>query len=131
MSRITKPMMDRNGADGSNDLAYQYRRTIGFRVRDMRLQAEMTQRELGDKLGMGETAVSALELGRSSVSPERYEQLAKLFNLDRTEWGQWLLRYTDPYLYALIYGAEDKELQNDLASLNAASRVRRVRGPRH
>lgn len=131
MARITKPMMDRGGVDSlGSDLAYQYRRIIGGRVRQMRLGADMTQRQLADLLGVGETAVSALELGRSVVSPERYAQLADLFRLDRAEWGKWLLRYTDPFLYALIYGEQDAHLREDLESLNQASRLSRTRGPR-
>ncbi len=65
MARITKPMMDRGGPEelGGSDLAYQYRRAIGNRVRDLRLNADLTQRQLADLLGTGETSVSALELG--------------------------------------------------------------------
>jgi transcriptional regulator with XRE-family HTH domain len=120
--------MDRIGQ--GRDIAYDYRRTIGYRVRELRLKADMTQRQLGDLLGISETGVSALELGRSTVSPERYEKLADIFGENHGEWGKWLLRYTDPYLYALIFGNRDEKLQADLASLNEASRLNRTRGPR-
>jgi transcriptional regulator with XRE-family HTH domain len=133
MTRITKPMMDRGGAEdqGGSDLAYQYRRIIGNRVRDLRLNGDLTQRQLADLLSTGETSVSALELGRSSVSPERYLQLADIFSLDKPTWGKWLLRYTDPYLYALLFGFDDPTLKPDLEKLNVSSRVNRTRGPRH
>lgn len=132
MARITKPMMDRGGEGGDGaDLAYVYRRKVGNRVRQMRLDADMTQRQLGDHLDIGETAISALELGRSTVSPERYGQLAELFGLDKAEWGKWLLRYTDPYLYALLFNDEiDAQLAADLKSLAVTTRVNRTRGPR-
>lgn len=132
MARISKPMMDRGGeGDTGADLAYAYRRKVGHRVRHMRLEADMTQRQLGDHLDIGETAISALELGRSTVSPERYSQLADLFGLDRGEWGKWLLRYTDPYLYALIFHDEiNAELAADLKLLAVNTRINRTRGPR-
>ena len=132
MARITKPMMDRTPDDDGDDLAYKYRRIIGRRVRELRLKADMTQRELGDLVTIGETGISALELGRSSVSPERYEEFATIFDLDREEWGKWLLRYTDPYLYALIFGLKNNpDLKADLTRLNSATRLNRKRGPRH
>ncbi len=132
MARITKPMMDRGGEDEiGSDLAYTYRRIIGARIRTLRLEVDMTQRQLAEHLGVGETAVSALELGRSTVSPERYEQLAGLFSLDSADWGKWLLRYTDPYLFALIFVDEvDAKLRADLAALSVNTRVNRPRGPR-
>ncbi len=132
MARISKPMMDRGGeGDTGADLAYVYRRKVGYRVRYLRLEADMTQRQLAEHLDIGETAISALELGRSTVSPERYSQLADLFGLDKGEWGKWLLRYTDPYLYALMFQDEvDAQLAADLKSLAATTRMNRTRGPR-
>src|SRR4051812_6176905 len=108
MARIVRPMQDRNTSDPSASrgmgLAYQYRAKIGMRIRSMRLDANMTQRELGDLLGVGETSISALESGRSSVSPERYEDLRRIFSLKPAEWGRFLLRYTDPWLFVMLFG---------------------------
>ena len=130
--RIAKPMMDRNGGDDpARGMAYEYRRVIGDMVRDLRLEAEMTQRELGELLDIGETGISALELGRSSVSPERYGKIAEIFALDVKDWGKLLLRYTDPYLYSLLFGVDDDKLKSDLEALSSRTRVNRTRGPRH
>ena len=135
MTRITKPMMDRSNTPPGGgmlvDLAYEYRKTIGNRIRNLRIEKGLTQRELGDLIDLTPTGLSALELGRSSVSPERYAHLADVFKLSRTDWGKWLLRYTDPYLYALMFGDTDPKLREDLNALDARPRVNRPHGPRH
>ncbi len=122
MAAITKPMMNRKrgaiGADLDQDIAYDYRRRIGRWVRENRLRLDLTQAALGDVLGMGHTAVSALELGRSVISPERYAALADLFGLPRSEVGKFLLRYTNPWIYALIYGERSADLKSDLSNLS-------------
>ena len=130
MTSVTKPMMDRGSNGGFEDRAYSYRRTIGRRVKELRLEAGMTQRELGQTVDVDGNAISSLELGRSSVSPERYRHFAEAFGIGKEEWGKWLLRYTNPYLYALIYsGEKDKELERDLKILDNALLLRRKRGP--
>jgi len=125
-------MMDRGSSEGGDeDLAYAYRRIIGRRIRELRIDSGLTQRELGQAVEVGDTAISALELGRSSVSPERYAHFADVFGIEKSEWGKWLLRYTDPFLYALIYNDEKGyNLEHDIKLLTDASRLNRKRGTR-
>jgi transcriptional regulator with XRE-family HTH domain len=86
-----------------DDIAYEYRRKIGAYLRELREGADMTQDEVARHLGMGHSAVSACELGRSTISPENYEKLAQLFGTDEREMGMFLLRYTNPWLYAMVF----------------------------
>jgi transcriptional regulator with XRE-family HTH domain len=104
--------------DAGEDIGYDYRRKIGRFVREQRLRLGMTQAELGEHLGMGNTAVSALELGRSVVAPERFSTMADLFGVPRAEMGKFLLRYTNPWIYALIYGERSNDLKSDLQNLS-------------
>lgn len=116
MAAVTKPMMGRTArgataSDLSQDLAYDYRRKIGAYFRELRERAEMTQGDVAKRLGVYNTAISAMELGRSTLSPERYADLADLFEVDRKTLGKFLLRYTNPWLFALLYG--EKALGDD------------------
>lgn len=113
MARATNPLMTRKGLHDA-ELAYRYRRTVGLRLAELREAAGMTQRDLSKLLDCGETAISALENGRNSLAPERYEQIATIFKLDRKEWGRFLLRYTDPRLYVLLFGVDSQRLVDDL-----------------
>ncbi|WP_428539258.1 helix-turn-helix domain-containing protein [Rhodopila sp.] len=85
MTVITKPYLGRagqvrakgNDIDAPNrDIGHEERRKIGRYISDLREAKGMTQLELGDQLGVRNTYISAIELGRTSISPERYGQLA-------------------------------------------------------
>lgn len=124
MGSITKPMMGRTTHRGSEakevgtELAYTYRRIIGAWIRERRVAIGMTQEELAAPLGMGHSAISAVELGRSTISPERYEALAALLQVDQKTLALFLLRYTNPWLYKMLFPEKvDKKLTNDLAHI--------------
>ena len=116
MRNPTKPMSDRFEHD-DNDLAYLYRRRIGKSLRALREQADMTQAQLAHQLDIGPSAVAGMESGRVGVAPERYEEIASLFGLDRQQFGKFLLRYTNPWMYALIYGHDAIALKYDLDAI--------------
>jgi transcriptional regulator with XRE-family HTH domain len=119
---IVKPMMGRTkrGSTPSNlerDIAYDYRRIVGHWIQDKRLKTGLTQQALGRALGISNTAVSAIELGRNTLSPERMGELADILGVLRHEFGTFMLRYTNPWMYALIYGEHDPTLKADLQNL--------------
>ena len=117
MTAISNPLAGRSRGDSADiprDLAYEYRRRVGAWLREARLRADMTQQQLADRLGMGFTAVSAVETGRNAIPPERYEALADALGIDHAEFGKFLLRYTNPWCYALIYGTRERSLREDL-----------------
>jgi transcriptional regulator with XRE-family HTH domain len=118
MRNPSKPMSGRfNDLDVSDDLAYAYRRRMGREIKAHRVQAEMTQEQLAKALGITGSAVSGMELGRVTLAPERYEEVAELFGINKLEWGKFLLRYSNPWIYALIYGHRAEDLKADLNSI--------------
>lgn len=63
--------------------------TIGDRVRYIREEVlELTQDELGAKLGVGGAAVQTYESGKSTIPTERLMKLAKLGGVS-TDWICW------------------------------------------
>ena len=116
---VTKPMMGVSAkSDLAQDIAYDYRRKVGRWVREHRLRVGMTQNQLAHLLGVGFSSVSATELGRSMPSGEQYSVLADTFGLPRAEVGKFLLRHTNPWLYAMIYGEREASLKTDLAAMS-------------
>lgn len=133
--RMSRPLMDRRARSNDPDaqrgarIPLEYKRIIGERCRDEREAKSLTQRELAAMLDIGETGISQLETGRSCVTPERYFQIAKIFELDMADFGKFILRHTDPWIFSMIFGTEDRVLRSDLKALSAATRINRRRGP--
>lgn len=95
-------------------LAVAYRSIVGSYCQRHRKAAGMTQAQVGDIIGVGHTAISGYETGRGQLPPGRYDKLADLYGLDRPTYGKFLLRYTNPWIYALIYGTDSRSLARDL-----------------
>ena len=110
---ISKPMLGRSRSpvesETADDIAYSYRRHIGRYLRDLRDEAGLTQAEVAKHLGVVPTTVSSFELGRGAPSPERYDALAALFGVDRAEFGRFLLRYTNPWLYDMLFESREQQ----------------------
>ena len=125
MANLSRPFQFRatrgsSGSDLSRDIGYDYRRTVGRHVRDWRLAKGLTQEQLAQQMGMGFTAVSAIETGRGAVPPERYEDFAAILGVPRREFGKFMLRYTNPWAYAMIFEEEahaDPQLRRDLQAI--------------
>ena len=118
MAHIKRALQNRSTPPADDDEviedpAYRARRIVGARVRRERLRKGFTQAEVAKQLGVFHTAISAIEIGRNSVPPERYKELGDLLGINRREWGKFLLRETDPWIYELIYG-EDEALREKL-----------------
>src|SRR4051812_9567942 len=96
MSKIVKPLSHRNrvqeGAGLGRDISHDYKRTLGAYIAALRRNAGLTQEEVARKLGILQTAVSAVEVGRNPINPERYEAYAKLLGVDPQEFGKEILR---------------------------------------
>ena len=102
MKMIKHPFSGRVTPEG--DIGYDYRRKVGNYVRDLRERAGLTQRELGRAIDVTNNAISAIELGRNPIPPERYRMLADALGVDHREFAEFLLEYTDPWLFELMYG---------------------------
>jgi hypothetical protein len=55
---------------------------------------------------MRDTAISAIELGRNSVPPEQVEELAEVLALDKKAFAKFLLRYSNPWLFSMLWPDE-------------------------
>jgi transcriptional regulator with XRE-family HTH domain len=86
------------------DIGYDYRRKVGRYIRNLRERAELTQQRLGDLVGVGNNAISAIELGRNPIPPERYRDFAVALGADQKEFAEFLLEHTDPWLFEMLYG---------------------------
>ena len=51
------------------------------RIRQLRISATMTQKELADKLGVSQNAIYNWENGKREPNVETLEKIAKLFNI--------------------------------------------------
>lgn len=118
MRNPSKPMAARFLRQATeDDLSYKYRRCVGREIKRLRIAAELTQEQLARQLGMTGSGISGLELGRVSLAPERYEQMADLFQVSKVDWGKFLLRYSNPWMYALIFGFDAEDLKRDLDNI--------------
>jgi transcriptional regulator with XRE-family HTH domain len=105
MATVTNPLAGRQRVHKGrvDDLGFTNRRLFGNYIADKRLARGLTQRELGKALGMTDTAVSAIELGRNSLSPERYTQTADALGVGRKQFARTVLRFYDPWLFSMLY----------------------------
>ncbi|HTB47294.1 MAG TPA: helix-turn-helix transcriptional regulator [Acetobacteraceae bacterium] len=112
MAVVTNPLAGRKGqerGDRGHDVGFDNRRIVGDHMAALRTQRGLTQLELGRSLGMRDTAVSAIELGRNSLPPERYAEMADALGADRKTFGRFLLRWYNPWLFAMIFPEEISE----------------------
>lgn len=128
MRNPVRPMAHRSPqTPEEQDLSYQYKRRIGRLLQERREEAGMTQVEVAKLLGVTGNAISSWESGQGSLPPERFEYLAELFEIPKADFGKFLLRYSNPWIYALIYGHRSAELKADLDMI--PERVGRLRQP--
>ena len=105
MSRAIKhPFAGRTTED--RDIGYDYRRKVGAHIRELRLRAGLTQLELGKVVGITNNAVSMIESGRNPLPPEHYRTFAEVLGENPKKFGLFLLEWTDPWLFGLIYGEQ-------------------------
>lgn len=125
MTSIVRPLHARNrklGGGGEvdyigRDIGYEYRREFGAYLRQKRLDMGLTQKQVADALGVQPSAVSSMEIGRIALPADRAEALADALNIDHGEMGRQYLRWSNPWIYKMIFNARDRRLLDDLASI--------------
>jgi transcriptional regulator with XRE-family HTH domain len=115
MPSFERPMAGR--ITDNADIGQEYRRRIGRYISNLRHKQEMTGRELGDLVGIGVTAVSAIETGRNPLPPERYEDFAKALNVSREEFARFMLEHTNPWLYAMLFTNRKAQVLNKITEI--------------
>ena len=79
---------------------------MGDRIRQKRIENNMSMEELGDRLGVKKTAVSKWELGEvENIKRSSIEKMSYLFGCP----PQWLMGFDDSNDVKLKYSAEGKE----------------------
>lgn len=111
MKMIKRPFSGRSG-NHERDIGFYYRRKVGSYIRRHRMAAGLTQLQLGQIIGIGNNAISAIELGRNPIPPERYRAFADALGILPKDMGEYLLEHTDPWLFALVYGEEKAAKHN-------------------
>lgn len=94
------------------------RELIGAYLKEKRMALGLTQREMLDRIGSDAwfTSWSAIEIGQRNLPPSSWETVAKILGVDRQEFVQVMLRYTNPWAYAMIWGY-DPGLRAELAAI--------------
>lgn len=117
MPSFSRPLAGRVAADGT-DILRIYRRRLGAWLRTARLEAGLTQRQLGELVGVSSNAVSAWECGRIGFPDERVYELSDALGVAPRELGMILLRHSDPWTYSALHGMDaDRYLRAELAAI--------------
>jgi transcriptional regulator with XRE-family HTH domain len=103
MPSMTRPLANRGETTG--DLKLE----LGRYIRSLREKRGMTQADLAKAVGMTYyTAVSAIEVGRNTVPPERYLDFARALGVNPRTFMRRVLQMTNPWANAMLF-AEDPE----------------------
>ena len=112
MSRYYKPTMgrghsrDKQGRVLANDTVKRLQLEFGAYMASLREARGMTQKQVADLVGVTDNHVSDIENGVRKISPERYDQFAKVYQVDRHEFGKRILFHYDPFAYKLLFGGK-------------------------
>lgn len=88
------------------------------RIAQFRRESDMNQRELGEKLGVGQTTVSAWETGRNEPDSDSLSRMANLFH---TTIGYLMGYEAESYLHGLTPG-EYEQFEADRDARRAIAR---------
>ena len=113
---ITRPQW--SGKEVEKNLTRLNQVAIGSYLKAARLELGMSQEVAGKPINVQKTAISAMETGIKMLGPDKMVQLGEVYGLDQAEYGRFLLRYTNPWQYGLIFGTDDPELRADLGLPN-------------
>lgn len=111
------PMFKRKRNVEHADLAFELRRQFGSWLKSVRERCALTQLDVITHLKLGGvSSLSGVELGRIGMPPEWAERLIALYGVDKDEFVRRYLYVSNPWVYALIYGA-DARLRKLLSDL--------------
>lgn len=81
------------------------RRAGGAWLKDLRMKAGLSQRELAEKVGAEYyTFISQLENGRGRIPPDRYEDWAGALGIEARVLVFNLMRFYDPVTFRILFG---------------------------
>lgn len=87
--------------------ALALRKQAGAYLKSVRERAELSQNDLAKRVGLEYyTMVSQIERGQARLPPDRQQAWAEALGIDPQEFVRTLLRYYDPYTWAILYGSQ-------------------------
>jgi transcriptional regulator with XRE-family HTH domain len=94
------------------------REIIGHYLKEKRLELGLTQQEMLERIGSDAwfTVWSSIERGERNLPPQRWKVVAEALGIDKKEFAQVMIRYTNPWAYELLYGS-DPALRAELNSI--------------
>ena len=92
--------------------------TIGERIKEIRQEKNMTQKELGEKCGLADSAIRRYELGKANPKKETIQKIANALNIDPFEMATKVLEES--------INAKEQELFESYNQLNTAGQEKAV-----
>lgn len=93
------------------------RKEAGAWLKERREAQGLSQRDLAARVGIEYyTFISQIEAGRGRVPAERFEAYANALKVDPREFTQTMLRYNEPVIFNLLFGATAAEVTPKPAS---------------
>lgn len=101
--------MTYNAYDASSREARMLRADAGDYIKRLRIEAELTQRQLSEILGLEYyTFVSQLECGQGRLPPKLWVATANALGQDPKEFSLKMLSFYDPYAHQAITNGKTK-----------------------
>ena len=89
--------------------AKKLRKEGGKWLRSLREAADLTQRELAQKVGLDYyTFISQVENGTGRVPPDLLEPWAEAIGMDTHDFTKRLISYYDPFVFKALWGVNGK-----------------------
>lgn len=99
-----------NAYDASSREARILRADAGDYIKKLRIDKELTQRQLSDQLGLEYyTFISQLECGQGRLPPKLWVKTANALGQDPKEFALKMLSYYDPYAHHAITTGKTKD----------------------
>lgn len=107
------------------DFAERMRKAQGQYLRALRVAANLTQADVAKAMGYSWPAmVSEHEVGRTNLPPERYVDFARLVGVDPREFVKNILRWQNPWAFAVLWGDEPPTTNPERPKRVSSSAVR-------
>lgn len=91
-----------------DDRTKKARQRGGLWLRRLREDAGLSQRDLAKLIDIDfYTFISQVEIGKGRIPPEKYALWSKALNVDAHEFAINIVKYYNPFLYDLLFPAED------------------------
>lgn len=97
----------------NNPAVQDRRKDGGLWLRELRIAAGLSQRQLAQKVGADYyTFISQLENGRGRVPPNRYEDWARALNIPADVFVFNLMRFYDPFTFGILFEGKEDFFEN-------------------